>query len=212
MPAITSEVVYLLLIFGLLVIPRALQRFRIPAPLTSFAFGMVAAVFLVGFSQDATLALLATLGISSLFLFAGLEVQIEDLKRGMWPLLTHLVARALTLTATAFLGITYLDLSWQVATLLALALLTPSTGFILDTLSRLGLTEDERYWVTVKAVGGELLALMVLFLVLQSGSMERLALSSAATRRHDRRHAAAVHRAGSPGVAACARARSSRCW
>jgi len=180
MPAITSEVVYLLLIFGLLVIPRALQRFRIPAPLTSFAFGMVAAVFLVGFSQDATLALLATLGISSLFLFAGLEVQIEDLRRGMWPLLTHLAARALSLSATAYLGITYLDLSWQVATLLALALLTPSTGFILDTLSRLGLTEDERYWVTVKAVGGELLALIVLFLVLQSGSMERLALSSAA--------------------------------
>ena len=85
MPAITSEVVYLLLIFGLLVIPRALQRFRIPAPLTSFAFGMVAAVFLVGFSQDATLALLATLGISSLFLFAGLEVQLSELRRAMWP-------------------------------------------------------------------------------------------------------------------------------
>ncbi len=180
MPAITSEVVYIVLIFGLLVIPRALQRFRIPAPLTSFAFGMVAAVFLVGFSQDATLALLATLGISSLFLFAGLEVQIEDLKRGMWPLLSHLLARALTLTATAYLATEYFDLSWQVAALLALALLTPSTGFILDTLSRLGLTEDERYWVTVKAVGGELLALMVLFLVLQSGSLERLGWSSAA--------------------------------
>jgi Kef-type K+ transport system membrane component KefB len=180
MPAITSEVVYLLLIFGLIVIPRALQRFRIPAPLTSFAFGMIAAVFLAGFSQDATLALLATLGISSLFLFAGLEVQIEALRRGMWPLLTHLSARAASLSATAYLGITYLDLSWQVAALLALALLTPSTGFILDTLSRLGLTEDERYWVTVKAVGGELLALAVLFIVLQSGSVERLALASGA--------------------------------
>ena len=180
MPAVTSEVVYLVLIFGLMVIPRALQRFRIPAPLTSFAFGMVAAVFLVGFSQDATLALLATLGISSLFLFAGLEVQIDDLKRGMWPLLGHLLARALTLTATAFLAIEYFHLSWQVAALLALALLTPSTGFILDTLSRLGLTEDERYWVTVKAVGAELLALAVLFVVLQSDSMERLGWASAA--------------------------------
>jgi len=180
MPVITSEVVYLLLIFGLLVIPRALQRFRIPAPLTSFAFGMLAAVFLVGFSQDATLALLATLGISSLFLFAGLEVQIDELKRAKWPLLSHLLARAITLTATAFLAIHFLDMSWQVSALLALALLTPSTGFILDTLSNLGLTEDERYWVTVKAVGGELLALLVLFVVLQSGSMERLASASGA--------------------------------
>jgi len=180
MPAITSEVVYLLLIFGLMVIPRALQRFRIPAPLTSFGFGMVAAVFLVGFSQDATLALLATLGISSLFLFAGLEVRIEELRRGMWPLLSHLLARAITLTCVALLSMRYLDLSWQVSALLALALLTPSTGFILDTLSRLGLTEDERYWVTVKAIGGELLALLVLFVVLQSGSIERLTYASGA--------------------------------
>lgn len=180
MPVITSEVVYLLLILGLLVIPRALQRLRIPAPLTSVTFGMVAAVFLIGFSQDATLALLATLGISSLFLFAGLEVRMEELKRGMWPLLSHLLARAVTLTTTAFLAINYLDLSWQVSALLALALLTPSTGFILDTLSRLGLTDDERYWVTVKAVGGELLALVVLFVVLQSGSLERLSLASGA--------------------------------
>lgn len=180
MPAITSEVVYLLLIFGLLVIPRALQRFRIPAPLTSFAFGMVAAVFLIGFSQDATLALLATLGISSLFLFAGLEVRVDELRRGMWPLLSHLLARTITLTATAWLGMQYLELSWQVAALLALALLTPSTGFILDTLSRLGLTDGERYWVSVKAVGGELLALLILFLVMQSGSAEQLGSASAA--------------------------------
>lgn len=180
MPAITNELVYLLLIFGLLVIPRALQRFRVPAPLTSFGFGMVAAVFLVGFSQDATLALLATLGISSLFLFAGLEVRLEELRRGMWPLLSHLLARTVTLTCVALLSMHYLGLSWQVSALLALALLTPSTGFILDTLSRLGLAEDERYWVTVKAIGGELLALLVLFLVLQSGSIERLGLASGA--------------------------------
>jgi Kef-type K+ transport system membrane component KefB len=98
----------------------------------------------------------------------------------MWPLLSHLVARAITLTGVALLAMHYLALSWQVSALLALALLTPSTGFILDTLSRLGLTDDERYWVTVKAVGGELMALLVLFLVLQSGSIERLSYASAA--------------------------------
>ena len=170
MPAITSEVVYLLLIFGLLVIPRALQRFRIPAPLTSFGFGMIAAIFLVGFSQDATLALLSTLGISSLFLFAGLEVRLDQLRRAMWPLMTHLIARAITLIGVTFAAMRLLDMSWQVSALIALALLTPSTGFILDTLARMGLSDDERYWVTVKAVGGELLALLVLFLVMQSVS------------------------------------------
>jgi len=180
MPNITNEVAYLLLIFGLMVIPRAVQRFRIPAPLTSFGFGMVAAVFLASFSHDATLGLLATLGISSLFLFAGLDVEIEDLRRGRWTLLGHLLVRSGTLAGGSFLLIYFFGFTWQVAALLALAVLTPSTGFIIDTLSSLGLNEEERYWVTIKAVGGELLALLILFIVLQSGSAEKLAWSSAA--------------------------------
>jgi Kef-type K+ transport system membrane component KefB len=179
-PAITTELAYLLLIFGLMVIPRAVQRFRIPAPLTSFGFGMVAAVFLAGFSHDETLALLATLGISSLFLFAGIEIDIDDLRRGKWPLLGHLLVRSLTLGVCGCAAMWIFGFGWQVAALLALAVLTPSTGFILDTLSSLGLSDEERYWVTIKAVGGELMALLVLFVVLQSSSMEQLALSSAA--------------------------------
>lgn len=178
LPEITTEVAYLLLIFGLMVIPRMVQRFRIPAPLTSFGFGMVAAVFLGDFSHDTTLALLATLGISSLFLFAGLEIDTDDLVRGKWPLLGHLVVRSFMLAGGTYVAMTYFGFSWQAGALLALALLTPSTGFILDTLSRLGLKDEERYWVTIKAVGGELLALLVMFVVLKSTSAERLAMSS----------------------------------
>ena len=37
--------IYLAVVFGLLVIPRALQRFRLPAPLTCFAFGIIVAGF-----------------------------------------------------------------------------------------------------------------------------------------------------------------------
>ncbi len=180
MPSVTSEVAYLLLIFGLMVIPRALQRFRIPAPLTSFGLGMVAAMSLATFTQDETLALLATLGISSLFLFAGLEIDLDDLRRGKWPLLGHLVVRSILLAAVGYGAVHFFGFAWQVAALLALALLTPSTGFILDTLSGLGLKEEERYWVMIKAVGGELLALLLLFVVLQSGSAETMALSSVA--------------------------------
>ena len=123
--------------------------------------------------------LLATLGISSLFLFAGLEVDLQALRRGMWPLLAHLVIR----TGTLFGGAgswRYAGLPWQAAGLLALALLTPSTGFIMDSLSRLGLSEDERFWVTSKAIAGELLALAALFIVLQAGDPGHMALSSLA--------------------------------
>lgn len=174
MPALTNEVVFLLLIFGLMVIPRAVQRFRIPAPLTAFAFGMLAASLFAAEGQRDTLALMATLGISSLFLFAGLEIDFESLKRGRWPLAGHLAARSVTITAASYVAEVYFATPWQVGALLALAVVTPSTGFILDTLSALGLSEEERYWVKLKAIGGELLALVVLFVVLQSSSLLHL--------------------------------------
>jgi Kef-type K+ transport system membrane component KefB len=180
MPVLTQEVAYLLLIFGLMVVPRVMQRIRIPAPISSFGLGMVAAIFLGSFSQDVTLSLLATLGISSLFLFAGLEVDLDDFSRGKWPLLRHIVFRALSLAGLTYLITHFFDFSWQIGALLSLALVTPSTGFILDTLPALELTDDERYWVRMKAVTGELLALFVLFVVLQSGSLETLAWSSGA--------------------------------
>lgn len=180
MPEITREVAFLLLIFALMVVPRLVQRLRIPAPLTSFGLGMAATILLGSFGQEGTLALLATLGISSLFLFAGLEVELADFKRGRWALSRHLVFRAVVLAATAYLLTRYFGFVWQVSVLLGLAVLTPSAGFILDTLPALDINDDERYWVRMKAISGELFALVVLFVVLQSGSLENLAWSSAA--------------------------------
>lgn len=176
----SPELAILLLIFGLLVIPRALQRFRIPAPVTSLVAG-VAAVFAFGdASQNAVLALLSTIGISSLFLFAGLEVNLAALRRRWKPLLAHLLVRGVSLVVLGWFAWRYLGLDWQAAGLLALAVLTPSTGFILDTLERLGLEDEEAFWVTNKAIAGEIVALAVLFVVLQAGDPMDLAVSSGA--------------------------------
>ena len=111
MPQLTGEVTYLALIFALLVIPRALQRFLLPAPLTSFALGMVAALFVPLFAHDPTLELLSTLGISSLFLVAGLEVDVHALRRGLMVVLGHLVVRSLMIAVCAWLAVRYLAVS-----------------------------------------------------------------------------------------------------
>lgn len=176
----SHELIYLLLIFALLVIPRALQRFKLPAPLTCLLFGIVAMLAMGERAHDAVIALLATLGISSLFLFAGLEVDPKALRRGLWPLLLHLLVRGGTLFGVGWLAWRYAALPWQAAGLLALALLTPSTGFIIDSLGRLGLSEEERFWVTSKAIAGELLALAALFVIMQAGDPWRMGLSSLA--------------------------------
>ncbi len=174
----SRELVYLLLIFGLLVIPRALQRFKVPAPITCLLVGIVAMLTLGKDAHDPVITLLSTLGISSLFLFAGLEVDLEALKRGKVPLLVHLLIRIGNLCLAAWLGWRYFGLGWQASALLALALFTPSTGFILDTLERLGLSEEARFWVTSKAIAGELLALAAMFFVLKAGDPADLAIST----------------------------------
>ncbi len=180
MPAIDPEVLLLALICGLLIVPRALQRFRLPAPLTCLALGIGAGIAVPESRADVTLMLLATLGISSLFLFAGIEVDLAGLRRGRGMLSGHLAARGAAVAAVAWGAVEYLSLPWPAAILAALAVLTPSTGFILDSLDRLGLDEGERFWVTSKAVAGELLALGALFVVLQSASAERLAMATGA--------------------------------
>jgi Kef-type K+ transport system membrane component KefB len=174
------ELIYLLVIFVLLVVPRALQRWKIPAPLTCLALGIVAMLVFGEAFRDPALGLAATLGIASLFLFAGLEVDLPALRRGVWPLVVHLAVRAVLLVATGWLAWTYAGLSWQAAGLLALALFTPSTGFIIDTLGRLGLNEDERFWVTSKAIAGEILALALLFVLVKAGDPLDMALSALA--------------------------------
>lgn len=173
-----QEIFGILFLFGILVVPKILQRYKMPAPVTCFFFGFLAILYLPDLPQNQTVMLLATLGISSLFLFAGLEVRLEDLRRGQWPILGYMVIQLSLLAATASGLILWADLSWQAATLVALALLTPSTGFILDSLRHWGVDEHEEFWITTKAISAEILALLVLVLVLQSSSPMRLLAST----------------------------------
>jgi Kef-type K+ transport system membrane component KefB len=66
------------------------------------------------------------------------------------------------------------------ALLIGLALMTPSTGFILSSLPGFGLQTSEQRAVKTYAIGSELLALGVLFFVLQSTSIRQFSLAMAA--------------------------------
>jgi Kef-type K+ transport system membrane component KefB len=172
-----TDFLYVILLFALFVVPRILQRFGIPGALTSVALGAAAGMGLGLFQGDATAHLLASFGIVSLFLFAGLDVSLDELRREWRVLSLHLAIRAAALAATMAVGMAC-GLDPRVSALVSLALLTPSTGFILDNLSSLDLDERQRFWVKSKAIATELLALGVLFAVLQSTSAPRFVLSS----------------------------------
>lgn len=175
---IPHEVAYVGLLFVLFVVPRVFQRWRLPGAVTCVALGAVSGMGFDLFARDGTLSLLAALGIIALFLFAGLDVDLHELRKHWRVLTEHLVVRLVLLAAVTWLARRFLDADVRAAALVALALLTPSTGFILDSLDVLGITIEERFWIRSKAIATEFLALGVMFVVLQSSSGMRLALST----------------------------------
>jgi Kef-type K+ transport system membrane component KefB len=178
-PAVPEDLGFIVLLFVLFVIPKVLQRYRIPAAITSLLLGALAAnTGLV--HESLTLQMLSTFGIVSLFLFAGLEIQAEELRRGARTLVQHVILWSVLVVASAWAAYRFAGLGWRPAALIALALMTPSTGFILSSLGSFGLRPDEQFAVKSKAVGSEMLALAVLFFVLQTESLERFALAVAA--------------------------------
>lgn len=177
LPALPRELVYVGLIFGLFVLPRVLQRFRIPSAITSFLLGAIVSLGFNRLSGDHTIHLLATFGIVGLFLFAGLEVDLGELKRGSNVLIQHLLGRLVLVGLASWAAAGIFHLEARAACLVALAVLTPSTGFILGSLENFGLSEEERFWVKSKAIGSELLALFLLFAILRSESPAQFGVS-----------------------------------
>ncbi len=171
-----QDLSYVLLLFVLFVVPRFLQRYRLPGAVTALALG-VAATALGLFQHDETIALMSTFGIVALFLFAGLDVDLEALKPDARVLAQHLAIWTVTLALLTWAATWIFALAFREGALVALALITPSTGFILDSLGLFGLSDSERRWTKAKAIASEILALTVMFLALQSKSAEQLGLS-----------------------------------
>jgi len=180
MQASSTTFIYLAVVFGLLVIPRALQRFRLPAQLTCFAFGIIVAGFFKPLIIDSVITYLSTLGIAALFLFAGLEVDLAELRRQLPSLAGHFAVRGLVLVVCARIFALYFHLGWQIDCMLALALLTPSTGFILDMLPHSGLDHIEQQEVALHAVAGEVTAVFLFLVISQAGSFKTLLISGGA--------------------------------
>lgn len=174
------ELVYVGLLFALFILPRTLQRVRIPTAVTSFALGGLSVMALHMFHGDPTVGLLSTLGIVALFLFAGLDVEVSDLRSKVGVLLTHVAVQLVVIAATSWVLWQWVHLPPRTAALTALALFTPSTGFILDSLDALGSSDRERFWIRSKAIATELVALGVLFVILQSTTLVRLGVSALA--------------------------------
>ncbi|NOU28992.1 MAG: cation:proton antiporter [Polyangiaceae bacterium] len=174
------ELQYLGVAVGLFVVPKVLQRFRLPSAITCVAMGAALGMGAGLFEHDDTVPLLATFGIVSLFLFAGLEVDFAEIKKGLRVVLENLLVQSMLLAGAAYGAHEAFDLAVRPSLLFGLALTTPSTGFILDSLAAFGLDGERQIWVKNKAISTEILALGVLFFTVQSGDAVTLGTSTLA--------------------------------
>lgn len=159
------ELTYVFLIILLYIIPRVLSRMGIPLGLGAFIVGFISANVLNIFTTDSVIPTFSLLGISSLFLYAGLEVNFNELKSNSRVLIQHTFVRVLMIALFIVLAIFILGLDFKVATILSLAIITPSTGFILDSLPGSNISEEQKMWVKLMAISSEMVALLLLVII-----------------------------------------------
>lgn len=173
------DVRYVVLFAVLLLVPRLLQRLRIPAAVTAFGLGLAAGPgtgILVG---DPVVSLLGTLGIVSIFLLAGLDVDFGALRFDARRTVQHVAIRVALVAAGAWAFAAGGGIDPRAAAVAALAVLTPSGGFVLDSLPSLGLFADEVKLVRAKVVATQVVAFALLVVTAPSSSWERLGASLA---------------------------------
>ena len=78
---LTLEYQYVIAVSFLLLLPKILLRFRIPSGMTALGLGIICNLFLGWFENDDMITTLARLGITSLFVFAGMEIDFDDIKK-----------------------------------------------------------------------------------------------------------------------------------
>jgi Kef-type K+ transport system membrane component KefB len=174
---LSSEVGYVLLIFGLFFVAKFLQRFRIPGAITCLALGVILGMGFGAFQSDPVVNVFAILGIAILFLFAGMEIEVDILRREARALLGHIAVQGAGIALVAWLTVQHLHLEWRASLLVALALMSPSAGFILDSLEKLEVSEPERRWIKSRAIATEIVAMLVLLFTLQSTSPSQLGIT-----------------------------------
>jgi len=160
----SKDLQYILLFFMVLLVPKILLRFRIPVGITCLILGAFISVAFGLFQNDQIIILLSRLGITSLFLFAGLEIEIEELKRDWKTLLGYVLKSSTLLFICAYFLAKYLEINYRVSVILSVGLFTPSTGFILNSLKSYQFTPEQEYWIRSKAISKEIAAILILFL------------------------------------------------
>lgn len=176
--SISNDLEYLAIFTFVLLLPKVLLQFRIPTGITALLLGLAFGAWDPELKNDQLFKFLSQIGITSLFVFAGLEINFEELKQDKKYLLQYIFKSTVALLAIAFALGNIFDLSFQASFILSLGIVTPSAGFIINSLHSYEIGKDQEYWIKSKAISKEILSVLLLFVALQIDKPVNLAVSS----------------------------------
>jgi Kef-type K+ transport system membrane component KefB len=174
---LSSEIQYIAIFIVLILLPKILLRFRIPIGISSLAIGAAVGISLGWFKNDLLVDILAQLGITTLFLFAGMEVEVEEIKKDLPTISKFLLKNLVFIFVCAFAFTELLNLEFRPSLILAIGVLTPSAGFILNSLKLFQFKPTEEYWIKSQAISKEIVAIFIMFLALQADDFSTFLVS-----------------------------------
>jgi len=175
--SITKDIEYLIIFSTVLIFPKMLLKFKVPSGITALIIGCIFGYYDSSIQTDQLFRFLAQIGITSLFVFSGLEVNIEEFKEDKEYLIKYSLKSFTALGLIAFGLMNVLDLSVQNSIILGLGIFTPSAGFIINSLHSFKIGEDQEYWVKSKAISKEVISIIVMFVALQSHDLKVMSFS-----------------------------------
>ncbi len=166
---------FILLLTGLFLIPKFFIRYHIPEPISEIFLGVLLGPIVIGvFGKDVIIEIMGTIGIITLFFIAGYEVNIEKLRTKTRTLKENGLIHLVLICILAVLIMLTTKYKWSIGFLIAMALLTPSAGFILSSLKILHLKENIKEWIESKVISAEIFTLLLLLIILNADNPSTL--------------------------------------
>jgi len=158
-------------------VPKIIFRlYSIPFPITEIVLGItIGSVFPGFFAQDDILQVIATLGIITLFVHSGMEVDLHFILRKKRFFIENIFRSMVVITLVAVLIKYLFKTSLIVGFVASLGFTTPSASYIFSML-RLE-SSKLKNWIGGKAIAGELLALMMVVVLLNISKPVKLVIS-----------------------------------
>jgi len=158
-------------------LPKVVNRStKIPDVLTELMIGIILGIAIPSFFFiDDMITILSTIGIVSLFVFSGMDVNTNFIAKNKKFFIEHIILHILIFIAVGFAIQLYLHFSFQIAFLISLALTTPSASFILSSIKTV--EKERKQWIESKAIAGEVAGLTLMIILLGLSDIKMLFLS-----------------------------------